>query len=439
MHNSSCGRRLARNIIAAGGFADDAAFAVQRHCGVSPLRAYRIAAGYTLAEAAARLKEILRSYGRPSEGLAHQQLSRWENRKDVPTPHYLNALCVLYHTRPDRLGFGNDYSGTDAIAPTGREIVDHTPLPDPATIDLSAVGTATYLDLLEELTESAGRMLYTAAPTEYIPQRMADLARIKAYALSTGSAGIRRRLYRLFAKNAGFIAIRIIDIAGLDDCLEWFGIARRAGRLAEDVAVQAWIAGHIGTSCAWYGRFLESGLAAARGARAAGGGRPNAGAAFGCLAEASLYARMGCRRETSAAVRAADRMFAALPEAETVADGCHLTEYFLRWHQSVALAAVGARADADELRARALELPFSRRDPVGESILRLDAAASKIAVGEVDWGCRMIAEVWDGTPSEYRVGQIPRRASQILDDVGPANAAARAVRDLVECGRRGGE
>ncbi|WP_405161625.1 helix-turn-helix transcriptional regulator [Nocardia sp. NBC_01499] len=439
-HNSSCGRRLARNVMAAGGFADDAAFAVHRHCAVSLLRAHRIARGHTLVEAVELLKKILRSRGAPSEGLAHQQLSRWENGRDVPTPRYLDALCALYRTRPDRLGFGNDYSDVDRRVLTNPTTIGAEPallsvpeLPISRT-GIPDRGATAYLDLLEELTEAAGYVLYTAAPTEFIPARMADLARIKAGLMSVRSPSIQRRLYRVFAKNAGFIGIRIIDVGSLDDSLEWFGIASRASRLAGDIGVEAWIVGHVCTSCGWYGRFLDSSLAAARMAQSAGGGRPNAAAVFGYLAEAGVQARMACRRETLAAIRTADRMFAALPEAETVADGCHITEYFLRWHQSAALTAIGARTDADVLRTRALELPFSRQDRVGEAALYLDEAASKVEEGELDWGCRIIAEVWGRTPLEYRVGQIPRRALQILDGVKSTDAASaevHAVRDLL--------
>jgi hypothetical protein len=56
----------------------DAAAAIHAHCGVSLLRAYRIAHGHTLLETVELLKTILRENGTPSEGLAHQRVSRWE-------------------------------------------------------------------------------------------------------------------------------------------------------------------------------------------------------------------------------------------------------------------------------------------------------------------------------------------------------------------------
>ncbi|MFE3544640.1 helix-turn-helix domain-containing protein [Nocardia sp. NPDC059177] len=454
-HNSSCGRRVARAATAAGSSAYDAALAVHRHCGVSLLRAHRTAQGYTLVEAVGLLKEILQTDG---AGLAHQRLSQWENGLDTPTPRYLDALCRLYRTRPDRLGFGHDYSDHEP-SPTPRfeEIVERRHFLSSAaagavflSLPVSTTGqligehsapsgrkpSAMYLDLLEELTEENGYALYTAPPEEYVPARMIDLARIQACLLSSSAGDAQRRLHRAFAKNAGFIAIRLNDVAGVDDTFEWFGVARRAARRAGDAEVEAWIAGHICDACACYGHSFKPGLTAARLAQSRGNsGQPNAQAVYGYLAEAGVQARMGRRRETLDAVRNADQMFAALPESETVADGLHVTEYFLRWHQSNALTMIGMKDHADPLRTRALELPFSRQDLVGEALLRLDEAALSLGAEQLEEGCRTITDMWDALPAGFRSGQIPRRALQVLDGVPPARSAnreVRATRELIE-------
>jgi len=55
-------------------------------------------------------------------GLSHQTVSRWETGADFPSSHYFDALCRLYHTRPDRLGFGHDYSAMPSTThPDGAE------------------------------------------------------------------------------------------------------------------------------------------------------------------------------------------------------------------------------------------------------------------------------------------------------------------------------
>ncbi|KZM68374.1 hypothetical protein AWN90_10835 [Nocardia terpenica] len=285
-----------------------------------------------------------------------------------------------------------------------------------------------YVDLLEEVADQAGYLLYTASPTTFIPSRMVDLARIKACLLSVPTADIQHRLHKLYAKTAGFIAIRIIDVASLDDAVWWSGVARRAARRAGDANAEAWIAGHLCNAYAWHNRSLKSSLKAARVAQTVGRGRPNATAVYGHLAEAAVQARMGRHRETMDAVRNADRMFAALPGTETTADGCHITEYFLRWHQSNALTAVGVKAEANALRRRALELPFSQKDKVGQALLRLDEAASTIDDGDTDSGRQMVGTVIDRLPSEYRIGLISRRASEILTGA-VAGTGSRGNRD----------
>lgn len=449
-HSNSCGRCLARDIDAAGGSKYDAALAVHQHCGVSLLRAHRIAYGYTLVEATDTLREILRSRGVQYQGLAHQRLSKWESGQDVPTPRYLDALCALYRTRPDRLGFGHDYSNPKPSSTPASEktLSGGTFLNSTVASVLSASSplsmtellmaqdsipdqgktAVAYVNLLEDIVDQAGYLLYTTSPSTFIPSRMVDLARIKACLLSFRTADIQHRLHKLYAKTAGFIAIRIIDVASLDDAVWWSGVARRAARRTGDANAEAWITGHLCNAYAWHNRSLKSSLKAARAAQAIGCGLPSATAVYGHLAEAAVQARMGRRQETMDAVRNADRMFAALPGTETTADGCHITEYFLRWHQSNALTAVGVTAEANALRKRALELPFSQKDKVGQALLRLDEAASTIANGNMDSGRQMVGTVIDRLPSEYRIGLVSRRANQILTGSVPG-ARSRGNRD----------
>ncbi len=293
--------------------------------------------------------------------------------------------------------------------------------------------TAVYVELLEELTEQNGRKRYTS-PAEYIPARMVDLARAQACLMTAPSADIRRRLHRVFAKNAGFIATRLYDIADGGDTFEWFGIARRAARLAEDTTVQAWLAGRAANACACYHQF-KSGLTAAHAAQAVGARNANPAAVMGYLAEASLQARMGRRRETLDAVRDADRMFTELPDGDVVADGFIVSEYVLRWHQADALALVGEHAQAAPVLARAVELPPAAQDEVGRALLSVDLALAHIDGGELERGCHTISTTWQGLPAEFHVGLVPDRILRVLDTLSGGRAADRhvgEVRQLLE-------
>ncbi|WP_024805767.1 hypothetical protein [Nocardia sp. BMG51109] len=461
-HTARCARRVARDIKDANGSDYEAALAVHRHCGMSLLRGHRIARGYTLVEAVEAVKEVLAARGTPGEGLSHQRMSQWEQSQDVPSPRYLDALCFLYRSRPDRLGFGHDYSEPDSnprdewqdamdrrhfvsIAAAGAMFMSALPGTGSPVEDFDPPGggraMTAYVGLLEELTEQNGYQLYTTLPAEFIPARMVDLARTEACLLTAQTEDIRRRLHRVFAKNAGLIATRLSDIAGAADTFEWFGIARRAARLAEDTTVQAWVAGWTCDACACHGQY-KSGLAAAQAAQSAGAGRPAAAAVLGHLAEAGVQARLGHRRATLEAVRTADRLFAALPESETAADGFHLGEYLLRWHQANALALVGAHAHAVPLRARVLEFPLAQHDRVGHALLHLDEAAAQIDAGELELGCHTITTTWQQLPAEFRAGQVPDRVRTILHtlDVGRrAPRSADEIRQLLESSSAPGE
>lgn len=447
-------RRVAHAVHLAGGSEHQAALAVHHQCGLSLLRAHRVARGYTLAEAVELLKEVLASRGTPSAGLSHQRLSQWEHGRDVPTPRYLDALCYLYRTRPDRLGFGNDYSPPDPISDNGIQDAMNrrnflglasagaaTVAVHPAaelfgeeiTASRARPATTAHVASLEERTEQVGYHLYTA-PADFIPARMVDLARIQSCLLNTRSEDLRRRLHRLYAKNAGLIAMRLTDVAGAGDAFEWYGIARRAARRAQDETVQAWIAAWTCDACAGYRR-LDLGLAAARAAQSVGAEHANSAAVLGYLTEAGVQARSGRYRETLDAVRKADRMFDRLPENATVADGFHASEYLLRWHQANALALVGAHEHATPLRARVLELPAARHDRVGVALLQLDDAAAALDAGQAEQCCRTIAGAWNRLPDDLRFGLVHERIVEILDSLESRRIAipeAAGVRQLLE-------
>ena len=426
-HTSACGRRIAGHIDQAHGSRYDAAMAVHQHCGVSLLRAHRIAHGYTLTEVTDRLKDILRERGLPSEGLAHQMVSRWENGGDTPSARYFDALCYLYRTRPDRLGFGHDYTEDEPEPSSRLEIIDAIEGP----VRLNGAAARRAVEFFEQRAERSGYELYTSAPIDFVPARMVDIAGIQRMLLQRQPSGLERRLYRTLAKNAGFVGVRLTDVASVQETFHWFGVARHAARRAQDGSIEAWNAGHLCDAHACYGHSLRQGLDAARVAQLASGSAPNPAALFGYLSEAGVQSRLGRRRETLEAVRMAERIFGALPPDMTAADGIRIPEYFLRWHQSNALSIIGEGRLSGPLRQRALTLSYESGDLVGRSLLHLDQAALMFSAGEVDGACRFVREAWD-VPEEFHVGQIPSRTKVILSTLPASRAGSTEVKELVE-------
>ncbi|EIV94756.1 hypothetical protein FraQA3DRAFT_4537 [Frankia sp. QA3] len=468
-HSSSCGRRIALEARARGGSEYEAAVAVSQHCGVSLLRGHRVAHGYTLAEVTTLLKGELERSGTPSPGLAHQTVSRWETGSDFPTIVYLDALCRLYRSRPDRLGFGRDYSSDGPVAaghvvaePSNissvapreegdgeavntirrREVLQAGALSPALVVAAATAGSPEYpldelappaaAEFLERRAERSGYEMYTSAPVDFVPDRMTDLAAIRRLLLRGQLPQVRRRLHRVAAINAGFIGIRLTDVAGVQETLNWFRTARQWARSAEDLSIEAWVAGHLCDAHSCYGYGLVQGLQAAQAAQLLNGGRASSAALFGFLSEAGVQARLGRRHETLEAVRRAERVFDALSPGHIAADGIRIPEYFLRWHQSNALSVIGEGRLADPLRRRALELPLGRGDLVGRALLLLDQATLAFQAGHVDEGDELVRSAWQQTPRELQVGQVSTRTASILGSLGQAQSATRTVAELKE-------
>ncbi|GAA5073263.1 hypothetical protein GCM10023319_06440 [Nocardia iowensis] len=403
-----------REYAAAGGTTWETVHAVRSHCGVSLLRAHRIAHGFTLVDVAQRLQQIVSAEGSSCRGLSHQSVSRWETGLDMPTYQFLDALCRLYRTRPDRLGYGHDYTEDESppIAPRSRLLAPTTPRSDFTALETVRV--------LEESLELCGYLVYVLPPSEYIPARMRDLAQVQQLKLTDHSADLHRRLHRIEAILAGLIAFRLNDVADLQDTFMWFSKARRAARHAGDTALEAWLHGHMAHTHECYRHALDQGLAAARAAQAASGPSPTPAGVFGLLAEAGIQARIGRRRDALDAVTAAERMFAALPATATTDDNLGTSEYILRWHQSHALSSVGDWRAAESIRQRMLELPMAEKDQVGRALLDLDMAAVFIRRGELDHARETIRQVWQSLSPELRVGQVRRQVSQLVVRLPPA-------------------
>ncbi|MFI5780733.1 helix-turn-helix domain-containing protein [Nocardia sp. NPDC051570] len=397
-HSIACARRIVRDIETAGGSTWEAVQAIRAHCGASLLRAHRIAHGYTLVEVTERLRRLLEEAGAANPGVSHQSVSRWETGLDMPGYQYLDALCRLYHTRPDRLGFGHDYTEEHRGGAA----------PPAPTVDSGVWNT---VRALEESVELSGYLVYVQPPSEYIPARMRDLAQIQHLMLADRSAELHRRLLRVEAIVAGLIAFRLNDVADIHDTFMWLYKARRAARQAGDTALEAWLRAHMAHIHECYRHALDQGLSAAQSAQT-----PEARSAhvFGLLAEAGIQARIGRRREAMGAIAAAERMFAALPATATTDDNLGTSEYILRWHQSHVLTSIGDRRAAEAMRARVLELPMAAKDQVGRALMDLDLAAMLLRQGVPDQACELIRHVHQTLPAELRAGQIQRYLTQLV-------------------------
>lgn len=79
--------------------------------GVHPLEAHRWAHGWDRGELSARIDVLYQDDGLIPPQLSDAEICRWEHGQRRPQDERIDYLCRVYQTRPDRLGFGRDYSG----------------------------------------------------------------------------------------------------------------------------------------------------------------------------------------------------------------------------------------------------------------------------------------------------------------------------------------
>jgi transcriptional regulator with XRE-family HTH domain len=99
------------------------------------LEAWRIAHGWSRAEVSARLDALYESDGLAPPHVSSAELCRWEHEQRRPSDERIEYLCRLYGTRPDRLGFGTDYSAVDVGHLAGAGILDIWPRTGPDVFD----------------------------------------------------------------------------------------------------------------------------------------------------------------------------------------------------------------------------------------------------------------------------------------------------------------
>lgn len=252
---------------------------IHRRCNVSLLRAHRLARGWTLQHVADRLRAICATVSGDEPALSHQRVSRWEQGGDMPSMRYLDALCRLYRTRPDLLGFGNDYTEeqtgpASVLEPTGLDTIDsgeggsqmerrrvlttllagggvaasaklaellqHVRSEADALLETQSVSAAT-VDDWESLAHEYGALQLSMPPHTFLLHATSDLARVRAVLAQRQPLEFQRRLYRVMAQLAGLIATGVNTLGDLRETRAWFHSSRLAAEETGDRRLRAWV------------------------------------------------------------------------------------------------------------------------------------------------------------------------------------------------------
>jgi len=99
------------------------------------LEAWRLANGWSRTEVSTRLDALYQIDGLAPPRISNAELCRWEHDQRRPSDERIEYLCRLYGTRPDRLGFGIDYSAADVSHLAKAGISDLWPRSDAQVTD----------------------------------------------------------------------------------------------------------------------------------------------------------------------------------------------------------------------------------------------------------------------------------------------------------------
>ncbi|GLW90882.1 helix-turn-helix domain-containing protein [Actinokineospora globicatena] len=444
---------------------------IRRQCGVTPLRAHRLANGWTLAEVAARVRAQVSATGQQAPHVNHPNVSRWETGAEQPSARNLDALCQIYRARPDILGFGADY--TDQADHTDEHHGGTRPAAEQAGPSGDREDRMRRRDVLRGLLSTAGVGFGGAALDAIEGTRRAVTEALQRRSVEAGTVGwweeqaeshadaYRRlsaprllaevtldfddlqqvlaqrqsldsqlRLTTVTARMAGLVGILCVDLGAIREARRWFHTGQIAAEEINDRSLQAWLFTREALASLYYGSATDA-ATLARTARRLAGGTASTASAMAPAVEARALAGMGRGTEALAAIRHAESVFENLPRSVTTAGVYGFTEPKLRFYQGNVFARAADPNRALAVHDQALRL-YPAHDRVDRGHIQLDQALSLVRHGEFDEACHRIGQVFLGFTGDEGIGPVAAQAREIRWAIPERLRRHAAVRHLDE-------
>lgn len=441
----SDGKRATARSIAARAHAENwtpwqLASAIAEETGSSLLQAHRLAQDWTLADARRHLI---------AEGarVTVQQVSSWETGHSRPSEGNLDLLCRIYATRPDRLGYGHDYTPVEdvdtlpvrapALAVPARGEAAAPPdslaiLRASATALLAGGVAETTLDQMERNAIEHGHEYQILPPAELLAGSITDFQAVKYLLADRQAADVRARLCRIGAQLAGTTGIALVALGEHREARAWYHLGQLLAEETNDRALRAWLLAREAVIPFYFGAPAAA-LALAERARLVAGSTVCATAAWAPALEARALARMGRHREAQDALALAQNAFERLGAADTSDTAYGYTERQLVWHSGSMWTTIGdtRRAQAALQKARGM---YASTEYLDQALISMDEALSLVSVGEVSVACRSTESLLLGLPAEHLTGIVVSRAREVLAAIpgrAESTAPVRELRELV--------
>ncbi|GAA3441510.1 XRE family transcriptional regulator [Planomonospora venezuelensis] len=464
-HSPACARRWREQAKAQQWTLWQTTQAVHGCCGVSLLKAHRLARGWSARQAVQELRELCEREGLGAPRAGIDLLNAWENHRARPRPQTAELLARLYRANAVRLGLAGDYcedggqaevvvvSGGESGAPyrTARErtaddaerraLFHHALLGSRVAMSgrlmaevertrqdldrtLAAGGvTDEQLDLLDEQVLRYRREYITSAPLPMLYRLMLELSEVRALAAARQPAMVQRRLLNATVMLALLSADALMKLGDTRQAHAWYGTARTASDDMGDLRLRALVRAQQAMLPYYYGDLAET-VRLAREARMLAGNAPSSPAALGAAAEARALARMGEHKAARVALAEAEQIFARMPPEGRDHLAFRFSERRLQFYRIGTLIELGEEVDWTPAPAG----PYTI-DPV---LIRLDQAAHLVRDGRAEEGCRLAEKALLQAPPEHRTSIVVDRARALLAEVPDGQRRAAAVRHLAD-------
>ncbi|MEV7008088.1 helix-turn-helix transcriptional regulator [Streptosporangium sp. NPDC051022] len=463
-HSPSCARRWRDQAASEQWTPWQTTQAIHGCCGVSLLKAHRLARGWSARQVIQELEDLCERQDLGEARASIDLLNAWENNRARPRPQTIDLLARLYRANAVRLGLAGDYcddnggtrvvvvSGTGGRTPyraedridddmerralfhhallgsrfgmSGRILaeIERTRQELDRTLAVTTV-TEEQLDRLDEQVLRYRREYITSAPLPMLYRLMLELCDVRTLTAARQPAMTQRRLLSATVMLALLSADALMKLGDTRQAHAWYGTARTASDDMGDLRLRALVRAQQAMLPYYYGDLAET-VRLAREARMLAGSAPSSPAALGAAAEARALARMGEHKAARVALAEAERIFARMPPEGHDHLAFRFSERRLQFYRLGTLIELGEEVDWTPGPSGAYAI-----DP---ALLLLDQAAHQARDGKVDEACHLAEKALLQVPPEHRTSIVLSRARAVLSEVPTARQRAMVVRRLAD-------
>ncbi|MBP2400793.1 XRE family transcriptional regulator [Streptomyces syringium] len=455
-HKPTCARQIRVRGEAAGQPPQQIAPLIHEHCGVSKLRAQRLARGKTLVQAGTELRDLAQQ-GVQGPRVEGDQLGSWETDTRTPRLATVDLLCRYDECTAFELGLSasqppgiikptaaphlpavlSPAAGHQTPAsPGGHLTAPRDPLTEQIeaarrcldrTLAMTSVSTG-QLDLLDERILWLRRAYLYTPPAPMLHMLLRQLDEIRELAAERQPASVQVRLSEMTALLATLVADALMKLGHLASSRAWYDTAQNAADDSGHPDLRARVRAQRAMLPYYYGPLADA-VALAREARLLARGRPTATGAF-AAAEARALARQGDNAGAETAIHYARQMFEQ-SEAGPEDDAFAFPARRLLLYLSGAYTALGRSTQARQVQDEALPL-YPARTGIDPALLRLEAAICLANDHSPTEACQLAVATYLQVPSAHRTPILEERARHVIAVLPPAIRNGRAAKELTE-------